>query len=58
MNLVDCYVTQILEESYYKYNNWWQNVQYESYGGLYYASIMKKEKEDIDKIKVGYKFQS
>lgn len=58
MNLIDCYVIKIISEPYYKYNHWWLDVVYDSYGVESFTSIMKKSKEDIDKIKIGYEFQS
>ena len=32
MNLVDCYVTEIIDEPYFQYDFWWQKVKYNAHG--------------------------
>ena len=56
MNLVECYVTEIVGEPYFKYDFWWQNVKYNSYGVIGEAEFFHKEKTHFETIKIGFKF--
>ena len=58
MNLVECYVTEIIGEPYFEYNFWWQKVKFDSYGVISETSIMHKEKSYFEKVNIGFKFYS
>lgn len=59
MNLVDCYVTKVLTEPYFKYEKWWVKVEFNSYGFCSYGTnIMFDSLDEANNVKVGYKFQS
>lgn len=55
MNLVDAYVTKIIENPYFKYEKWWIKVEYECYG-ISKTELMFTTKEEAEKVCVGYKF--
>lgn len=61
MNLVDCYVTKILDEPYFlKLPNdkeiWVLNVEYDCYGSMQEIGLIFETKEEADKVEIGYKF--
>lgn len=58
MNLLDCYVTEIIEEPYFEFGFWWQKVKYESYGIAGETSLYHKNKEFFETIRIGFKFLS
>jgi len=58
MNLVDCFVKEILSEPYQKYNKWWLDVKYDSWGRESKTELMLNTKEEAENIKVGHKFVS
>lgn len=60
MNLVDCYVTEILSASEFvtmEDVSWWQRkVKYNSYGVIGETVLTFNSKEEADKIKIGHHF--
>ena len=56
MNLVDCYVTEIIGEPYFKYGKWNIIVEYNSYGVKGTTVISDFTRSKIDAIDVGFKF--
>ena len=57
MNLIDAVVTQVLRKPYFKYNYWFVDVEYNSYGQVSETNIMCSTEETAKAIKVGYTFQ-
>ena len=57
MNLVDAVVTQVLSKPYFKYNYWFVDVEYSSYGRTSKTSIMCSTEEAAKAVKVDYTFQ-
>ena len=57
MNLVDAVVTKVLSKPYFKYNYWFVDVEYSSYGAISKTNIMCSTEETAKAIKVGYTFQ-
>lgn len=63
MNLVDCYVTQVLSKPYYDdfgstVWKWWVDVVYDSYGVKSRHTLMFDTKEEAESVKIGYRFLS
>lgn len=56
MNLVDCYVTEILGEPYEAYGKWWRKVKYESWGSPSESKLMFNTKEEAEQVAVGHHF--
>ena len=56
MNLVECYITEIVGEPYYKFGFWWQKVKYNSYGVIGETELFDKEKLNFKTLKVGFMF--
>ena len=56
MNLVDCYVTEIIGIPYFEYGFWWQKVKFNSYGVIGETKFFDKEKTSFETIKIGFKF--
>lgn len=56
MNLVDCYVTEIIGEPYFEHGFWWQKVKYDCYGRIAETSFFHKDKSHFKTITVGFKF--
>lgn len=57
MNLVDAVVTEVLSKPYFKYNYWFVDVEYNSYGITSKTNVMCSTEETAKAIKVGYTFQ-
>lgn len=57
MNLIDAVVTQVLNKPYFKYNYWFVDVEYNSYGRTSKTNVMCSTEEAAKAIKVGYTFQ-
>lgn len=57
MNTIDAVVTQVLSEPYFKYNYWFVDVEYSSYGRTSKTNIMCSTEEAAKAIKVGHIFQ-
>lgn len=57
MNLVDGIVTQVLSKPYFKYNCWFVDVEYNSYGRTSKTNIMCSTEDQAKYIQVGYTFQ-
>jgi len=58
MNLINCYVTEVLKEPYEKFGKWWLIVMYDGYGKIDVTHLMFDSKEDAQKVTVGYEFLS
>lgn len=58
MNLIDAVVTQVLSKPYFKYNYWFVDVEYNSYGRTSKTSIMRSTEEAAKAVKVGHTFQA
>ena len=57
MNLIDAVVTEILSVvPYKKYDRWWVDVSYNSYGVPGTTSLMFKTQEEAENVHVGYDF--
>ena len=58
MNLVDCYVEEIIGNPFFEKHSgcWGIKVKYNSYGIICEGQIFLDTKEEILKIKIGYKF--
>lgn len=57
MNLIDAVVTKVLSKPYFKYNYWFVEVEYNSYGRTSKTNIMCSTEETARAIKVGHTFQ-
>lgn len=57
MNLIDAVVTQVLSKPYFKYNYWFVDVEYNSYGVISKTNIMCSTEETAKAIKAGHTFQ-
>lgn len=59
MNLIDCYVTKILDKPYEKYGKVWLKVEYEDNGYVFPVTtiLMLDSIREADTIHVGYCFQ-
>lgn len=56
MNLLDCVVTKVLTKPYFKYEHWFIEVEFNSYGQLGNTLLMFKTKQEALNIKNGHKF--
>jgi hypothetical protein len=56
MNLVDCYITEIIGEPYFKYDFWFQKVKYDSHGVISETELFDKEKDNLKILTIGFKF--
>ena len=56
MNLVKCYVTEIIGEPYFKDDFWWQVVTYETECVIFETAFFSKEKSYFETISVGFEF--
>lgn len=56
MNLIDAVVTEVLSLPYQKYDYWWVDVNYKSYGVPGKTALMFKTISDAEKVQVGYEF--
>lgn len=58
MNLLECYVTEVLSNPYEKYSKWWVDVNYECWGLDGSTNLMFDSEQEAEKVKKGYKFLS
>lgn len=58
MNLVECYVTEIIGEPYFRSGFWFQKVKYNSYGSVGETTLFDKEKSYFESVDVGFMFHS
>ena len=58
MNLIKCYVTELVGEPFEKTGFWYKRVKFDSYGVINETYIVAKTKEACDKIIVGFEFES
>jgi hypothetical protein len=58
MNLVDCYVTEVLSQPYERNGLWCVDVKYNSWGHISRGKVFCVSEEEARKVSVGYKFQS
>lgn len=58
MNLVECYVTEIVGEPYFQSSFWFLQVKYNSYGSIGETTLFDKEKSSLESIDVGFMFHS
>lgn len=56
MNLVDCYVTEVIGEPYEAYGKWWRKVKYDSYGRISESELMFSTKQEAKQVQVGHQF--
>lgn len=56
MNLVNCYVTELIGEPYFKYGYWHQKVKYKSYGSISETTLYRKKKSDLKEIQIDFEF--
>lgn len=57
MNLIDLYVTEVLEEPRYKFGYWMVEVMANGYGHISQTTVYCDSKEEALKVQKGYKFQ-
>lgn len=58
MNLVDCYVVEVVSEPTYLYDKWWIDVIANSYGGNFKTKLMFETKEECLNINKWHHFLS
>lgn len=58
MNLIDCYVIELIGEPYLEYDVWFLKVKFISQGIEGETLIFNKDKEYFNNVKVGFKFVS
>jgi hypothetical protein len=56
MNLIDCWVTEVLGEPYQEYGKWWLKVRGVDMGGEAESSLMFDSEVEASAVEVGYKF--
>lgn len=56
MNLVDCYVTEILGEPVLKYGRWFLPVKADSYGRESETELMFDTEAEARSVKIGHHF--
>ncbi|MDV3822917.1 hypothetical protein CMU07_09135 [Elizabethkingia anophelis] len=57
MNLVDCYVTEVIRLNHNTtLNKWVVEVQYGSYGRIDTTMLLFNTEEEAKSVKIGYKF--
>lgn len=56
MNLVDCYVTEVMGKPVYLYSRWWIRVKYDSWGSNAVTDIMCSSEAEAAKVGVGFHF--
>ena len=56
MNLVDCYVTEVIGEPYEAYGKGWRKVKYDSYGRISESELMFSTKQEAEQVQVGHQF--
>lgn len=56
MNLLDCYVTEVLGDPYEAYSRWWVKVKYECEMHISKSEVMCSSYENALKVGVGYHF--
>lgn len=60
MNLVDCFVTKVLDEplllNSYGKDFWTIKVEYDCYGSIQNTTLFFKTKKEVEEVKEGYKF--
>lgn len=56
MNLVDCYVKELVGVPYEKHGKWWQIVIYTTWGADAKTELMFSTKEEALAVKPGHKF--
>lgn len=56
MNLVECYVTEIVGEPYYEFGFWWQKIKFNSYGVIEGTELFDKDKSYFETMAIGFKF--
>jgi hypothetical protein len=58
MNLIDCYVTEIIGAPYRKFGCWWVDVEYVSEGRPGKSNLMFKTEPAAKAVAIGHVFQS
>ena len=58
MNLVDCYVTEVISKPYRKFGHWWLDVEYSCWGATSKTQMMFKTEEGAAAVVVGHRFLS
>jgi hypothetical protein len=56
MNLVDAYVTEILDQPYEMYGKWWLEVVADIYGREGESKLMFNTREEAENVIVGHHF--
>lgn len=56
MNLIDCFVEEIISEPYEKFNMWWVNVKSDCYGNISEGHLMFSTEEKAKELKIGHKY--
>lgn len=55
MNILDCVVTKVLSEPYFKYM-WCVDVEADSWGSVQKTTVTLNSKAEAEQVKEGYKF--
>jgi len=56
MNLLDAYVTEVVNGPRFEYNKYWVQVKYDCWGTKGITDLMFNNEYEAANIKVGYKF--
>jgi hypothetical protein len=56
MNLIDGYVTEILDQPHEAYGKFWLEVRYESWGHESESKLMFNTREEAENVVVGHHF--
>lgn len=56
MNLLDCYVIEIIGEPYEKYGKWWRDVRYDSWGATSKTELMFGTEAEAASVAIGHHF--
>jgi len=58
MNLVECYVTEIVGEPYFEFGFWWQKIKFNSHNVIGETALFNKDKSHFETVNVGFMFLS
>lgn len=56
MNLLECHITKMIDEPFFKYGFWWQKVEFDSHGVIGETKLFAKYVEDFKTLTIGFKF--
>lgn len=58
MNLLECFVSKITSEPYFKYDKWWIDVDYSCWGSGSSTSLMFDTELECKNVSIGHCFMS